>query len=397
MNPPQNLVSYAELARFFLRFSLQAFGGPAAHIAMGEDEIVTRRGWLTREHFLDLVAATNLIPGPNSTEVMIHTGFVLRGIPGAVVAGACFITPSALLSLTLAVIYVEFGALPRVEAAFWGIQPVIVTIILIAAYRLAPSALKNVPLWALFGVSLLLIAFSSIPELFVLLGAGVAYAAFVRLRTASTTTLLFVASLPALVRAAESAVNGASATLGGLFVYFLGVGATLFGSGYLLVSYLEAGLVRDLGWLTQSQLLAAISIGQFTPGPVLTTATVAGYMIAGVPGAFVSTIAIFLPAFVLVILSAPLIPRMRRSRTMSAFLNGINAAVIAAILVTVLRLAGTAFTPLTPATPLAVGPLSLIALAIGLLSALAQVRYRVNTTFLLLAGAAIGLLAHLAS
>jgi chromate transporter len=383
-------VAYRTLALFFLRFSLQAFGGPVAHIAMGEDEIVTRRGWLTRAHYLDLVAATNLIPGPNSTEVMIHVGYVLRGIPGAVLAGACFITPAALLSLALALLYIAYGTLPSVEAALWGIQPVIVAIILVAAWRLGRSALKTGLLWALGAVSLVLIAFGGLPELAVLLGAGVVYALFVRLRAAPTAALLLIGGLPAL---APAAAGAASATLGGLFVYFLGVGATLFGSGYLLVTYLENGLVRDLGWLTQSQLLAAISIGQFTPGPVLTTATVAGAMILGVPGAVVATVAIFLPAFVLVIITAPFIPRMRRSNTMGAFLDGINAAVIAAIVVTVARLAGTAFAPQTEGAFLVVGPFSLIALAIGAVSLIALIRFRVNATWLLLFGIGVGLVA----
>lgn len=392
MNAPPPSVRYRDLAVFYLRFSLQAFGGPVAHLAMAEDEMVARRRWLTREHFLDLIAATNLIPGPNSTEVMIHVGFVLRGIPGAVLAGVCFITPAALVSLLLALVYIAYGTLPQVEAAMWGIQPVIVTIILIAAYRLAPSALKNRRLWALSGLSLALVGLTDLPEVIVLLGAGVVYAAYVRLQTAPVTALLWIGGLPAVARAAEAAANTASATLGGLFAYFFGVGATLFGSGYLLISYMETGLVRELGWLTQSQLLAAISIGQFTPGPVLTTATVTGAMILGVPGAIIATIAIFLPSFVFVIATAPLIPRMRRSRTMGAFLDGVNAAVIAAIIATVARLAGTAFGPLTPTAPLALGPVSLIALALAAVSAAALVRYRLNATWLLLLGAAVGLL-----
>ncbi|MFN8377913.1 MAG: chromate efflux transporter [Anaerolineae bacterium] len=390
---PTPIVSYRTLALFFLRFSLQAFGGPVAHISMAEDELVTRRKWLTREHYLDLVAATNLIPGPNSTEVMIHVGFILRGIPGAVLAGACFITPAALLSLALALIYITYGTLPQIEAALWGIQPVIVAIILVAAYRLARSALRTGPMWVLGAVSLLLIVVTPVPELFILLGAGVAYALFVRLRTAPTALFLIGGALPALVHAVDTTSAAVTPTMGGLFAFFFGVGATLFGSGYLLVTYLENGLVRQLGWLTQDQLLAAITIGQFTPGPVLTTATVTGTMILGIPGAIVATIAIFLPAFVLVIVTAPLIPRMRRNRTMGAFLDGINAAVIAAILVTVVRLAGTAFAPLTPTAPLMIGPFSGIALLLGLLSLVALIRYRLNATFLLLLGAGVGLLA----
>ncbi len=397
MNAPPPHVRYRDLAAFYLRFSLQAFGGPVAHLAMAEDEMVTRRGWLTREHFLDLIAATNLIPGPNSTEVMIHVGFVLRGIPGAVLAGVCFITPAALVSLLLALVYIAYGMLPQVEAAMWGIQPVIVAIILVAAYRLARSALKNPRLWVVSGISLALVGLTELPEVVVLLGMGVIYAALIWLQTAPLMAMLWIGGLPALTRAAEAAANAANATLGGLFAYFLGVGATLFGSGYLLISYMETGLVRELGWLTQSQLLAAISIGQFTPGPVLTTATVTGAMILGVPGAIAATIAIFLPSFVFVIVTAPLIPRMRRSRTMGAFLDGVNAAVIAAIVVTVARLAGEAFSPLTPGAALTIGPVSLIAAALALISAVALVRYRVNATWLLLLGAGVGLLVSAAS
>ena len=394
---PASLVRYRDLARFFLRFSLTAFGGPVAHIAMGEDEIVTRRNWLSRDHYLDLIAATNLIPGPNSTEVMIHVGYVLRGMPGAILAGACFIGPTALLSFLLALAYITYGTLPSVEAAFWGIQPVIIAIILVAAWRLARSALKTGGLWALGGVSLAIIAVTDIPDVAVLIGAGITYALVIRLRAAPTAGLLVLSGLPAFIRAAETATAAVAPTLGSLFVYFLGVGATLFGSGYLLVTYLENGLVRDLGWLTQDQLLAAITIGQFTPGPVLTTATVVGTMLLGLPGAIVATIAIFLPAFVLVIVTAPLIPRMRRSRTMGAFLDGINAAVIPAILVTVARLAGTAFAPFTHATPLTIGPFSLIALAIAAISLVALVRYRINATWLLLFGVGAGVLVSLVS
>ena len=368
-------VSYGELARLFIRLSLTAFGGPVAHIALAQDELVTRRKWLTHEHYLDLIAATNLIPGPNSTEVMIHVGYTLRGIPGAILTGACFITPTFLLTLALAVLYVSSGTIPAVEALLWGIKPVIVAVIANAGMRLVPSALKSPLLWATFLLAVAAILLG-VPEVVAMLGAGLIYALIqVRRR------------LPLLGAFFLMQTTGTRASVFEVFFYFLKIGSVLFGSGYVLIAYIQQDLVNSFKWLSTRELLDAIAIGQITPGPVSTTATVVGYIVAGLPGAFAATFGIFLPSFVLVILTAPLIPKMRRSRFMSGLLDGVNAGVIAALLITVLHLASEALQPLN-----GLSATSFVAIVIALLAFVALIRFRVNATWLILAGAVVGLL-----
>ncbi|MBL8166030.1 MAG: chromate efflux transporter [Anaerolineae bacterium] len=378
--PPR--VAYSELIRLFLRLSITAFGGPLAHIAVAEDEIVTRRKWLTREHYLDLVSATNLIPGPNSTEVMIHVGYVMRGIPGAIVTGVCFIAPAMLLTLALAMLYVSSGTIPQVQSMLWGIAPVIIAIIAQVGWRLAQTALKNRVLWVLFIVAALVLFATPTPEVLVMLGAGLIYALYRVGIPAQAGTLALVA-LPTLVQAAQNA----PATLWDLFWYFLKIGSVLFGSGYVLITYIQQDIVNGFGWLSAQQLLDAVAIGQTTPGPVLTTVTVVGYIVAGLPGALLATLGVFLPSFVLVILTAPLIPRMRRSRFLGAFLTGVNAGVIAAIGVTLLDLINAGLRNLDGS---AWSPLAIL-LALGALVLL--LRFRLNATWLIAAGGLIGVLA----
>ncbi len=377
--------SYGELARLFLRMSLSAFGGPVAHIALAEEEIVVRRKWLTREHFLDVVAATNLIPGPNSTEVMIHVGHVTRGIPGAILAGVCFIAPSSLLTLALAMLYVSSGTIPQINALLWGIKPVIVAIIANVAYRFGATALKERELWLLFGISLALMLLLDVAEVIVMLGVGLLYALYLtRWRPPQSAALLAITLSPLLQAAQEV---GARASLWDLFFYFLRIGSVLFGSGYLLIAYIQQDLVNTFGWLSAREVLDAIAIGQITPGPVSTAATVVGYIVAGVPGAFVATFGVFLPSFVLVILTAPLLPGMRKSQFWSAFLAGVNVGVVAAIVVTLVDLGiaalrtldGAAFSPLAAA--MMVGTLVLL------------LRTKINPTWLMLIGGAIGIAA----
>lgn len=379
----QTRVSLWELARLFVRLSVTAFGGPVAHIAIAEDEIVTRRKWLTREHFLDLIAATNLIPGPNSTEVMIHVGYTMRGIPGAIVTGSCFIVPAFLITLALSVLYVNTGSLPQVNALFWGIKPVIVAVIAGAGYRLLGSALRGLDLWVLFVVSVVVIGLFDLPEVIVMLAAGVLYALYQTGRSGINAGLLLL-GWPLQEAAVQVA---AQPGLLEIFAYFLRIGAVLFGSGYILIAYIQQDVVNTFGWLNGQQLLDAVAIGQTTPGPVLTTATAVGYIVSGLPASMVATLGIFLPSFVFVLLSAPFIPRMRQSRVMGAFLSGINAAVIAAILVTLVDLTQVALLSLDGAqfSPLA------LALAVGALFAL--VRVRLNATWLIAAGGLVGLIA----
>jgi len=394
--PPQP-VTYGDLIRLFLRLSLTAFGGPIAHIAMAEDEIVVRRGWMTRDHYLDLVAATNLIPGPNSTEVMIHVGYVTKGIPGALVAGACFIGPAFLLTLMLAILYSSTGQIPQIEAILWGIKPVIVAIIAQAGYRLAITALKNRALWILLIVSLAVVLFTPIPEVIVMIAAGVIYGLYITgFGGAAAATVAFVPNItdtiyrvPTIKPMVFEAVSAAPASLWDIFFYFLKIGSVLFGSGYVLISYIQQDVVNGFGWLTGRQLLDAVAIGQLTPGPVSTTVAVVGYIIAGLPGAIAATLGIFLPSFVLVILTAPLIPKMRQSKFLGGFLSGVNAGVIAAILVTLIELTGAALRTLDGSTwsPLAI-LLALVALAL-------LIRYKTNATWLILMGGVVGLVASI--
>lgn len=392
---PSNKVTYGELIRLFLRLSLTAFGGPIAHIAMAEDEIVTRRKWMTREHYLDLVAATNLIPGPNSTEVMIHVGYVTKGIPGALVAGACFIGPAFLLTLVLAVLYSSTGQIPQIEAVLWGIKPVIVAIIANVGYRLALTALQNRALWVLFIVSTAAVLFTPIPEVIVMIAAGVIYGLYVTgFGGASAAMAAFVPKItdtiyrvPTLKPMIYEGIIATPPSLWNIFFYFFKVGLVLFGSGYVLISYIQQDVVNGFGWLNGRQLLDAVAIGQLTPGPVSTTVAVVGYIVAGLPGAIAATLGIFIPCFILVILTAPLIPKMRQSKFLGGFLSGVNAGVIAAILVTLIDLTGAAMRSLDGAawSPMAV---LLAVVTLGLL-----VRYKVNATWLILLGGVVGLVA----
>ncbi len=398
MPPRQNpieKVSYGDLTRLFLRLSLTAFGGPVAHIAMGEDEIVTRRKWMTREDYLDLVAATNLIPGPNSTEVMIHVGYVTRGISGALVAGACFIGPAFLLTLVLAILYVSSGQIPQIEALLWGIKPVIVAIIAQAGYRLAVTALKNGALWVLFAAAMGLVLFTDVPEVLVMIGAGVVYGLYVAGFGGAVVGLgAFVPRLtgepfhmPTISPTWLQAAAAIPPSLWDIFFYFLKIGAVLFGSGYVLITYIQQDVVNGFGWLTGRQLLDAVAIGQLTPGPVSTTVAVVGYIVAGLPGAVVATAGIFLPSFVLVILTAPLIPKMRQSKFLGGFLSGVNAGVIAAIVVTLLELTNAALKTLEG------GAWSPVAIGLAAVAGVLLIRYKVNASWLIVLGGVVGVIA----
>ncbi len=375
-------VPYSAIARAFLRLSVTAFGGPVAHIALAEDELVARRRWLTRDHYLDLIAAANLIPGPNSTEVMIHVGHSLRGIPGALISGLCFIGPAFLITLALGVLYVNSGELPEVAALFRGIQPVIVAVIAGAGLRLLRSALRGRRLWALFVISAALMAATDLPEVVIMLLAGLLHVAWQSGAGEGLSGFLLLGGMAMLP--GEVAQMLASPTPVEVLLYFLRIGAILFGSGYLLVAYIQQDLVLGFGWLGAQQLLDAIAIGQTTPGPVLTTSTAIGLIVAGLPGALLATLGIFLPSFVFVMLSAPFIPRLRQSRPVRHFLGGVHAAVVAAILVTLSGLARTAMTD-SADQPWLPG-VALCALAL-----FALIRLQINATWLILGGAIAGL------
>lgn len=317
-----------ELAVLFLKLGTIAFGGPAAHIAMMEEEVVRRRRWLDHQRFIDLLGATNLIPGPNSTEMAIHIGLLRAGWKGLVVAGACFIVPAMLIVWALAALYVKYGALPQAAWLLYGVKPVIIAIVAQALWGLGKAAIKSAAT-ALAAAVVIALFFFGANEIVLLFAAGFAVMMMENLRRGwrppQNALWGFAAGAPWLA-AYDAAAPAQPVTLTALTLFFLKIGSVLFGSGYVLLAFLRADLVERWRWLTDRQLLDAIAIGQFTPGPVFTTATFIGYVIAGTPGALLATLGIFLPAFVFVALSSPLIPKLRRSPWAAGFLDGVNAA-----------------------------------------------------------------------
>ena len=332
-----------DIAVSFARLGLVAFGGPAAHIALMEDEFVSRRKWVSRERFLDLMGATNLIPGPNSTEMTMHLGYERAGRLGLVVAGACFIAPAALLTGLVAWLYVTYGQVPQAEPFLAGLKPAVVAVILGAVWKLGKKALKNAKLIAL-AVAVGAAVFAGVNEIAALFAGGLLGMALLRISASVAVGVLLLTS----GKTVHAATAASAISLTKLGLTFLKIGAVLYGSGYVLIAFLEGELVENLGWLTQQQLLDAIALGQFTPGPVLTTATFIGYLLAGVPGALVATAGIFLPSFFFVLALNPLIARLRESEWTSAFLDAINASALALMAAVAIKLARTSLAdPLT--------------------------------------------------
>jgi chromate transporter len=368
-----------ELARLFLKLGTLGFGGPAAHIALMEDEVVRRRGWLSRERFLDLVGATNLIPGPNSTEMAIHVGNERAGWRGLIVAGVCFIAPAFGIVLACAWAYTRYGTLPAAEGLLRGVQPAIIAIVLQALWGLGRTATRTRGLAAVAVLALAAVA-AGVHELVVIFGAGalVALVAWARSgRGRGRANGLLALPLGAAGLAATT-VGVAPFGLTSLFFAFLKIGSVLFGSGYVLLAFLRADLVVRHRWLTESQLLDAIAVGQVTPGPVFTTATFVGYLLGGFWGAAVATVGIFLPAFVFVAVSGPLVPRIRRSPVAGAFLDGVNVASIALMALVTAQLAGAAIVDGWTA-------------AIAAVSAVLLLRFRASPAWLVPAAALLGL------
>ena len=444
-----------ELAGVFLKLGLICFGGPAAHVGLMEQEFVRRKKWLTHEHFADLMAAANLIPGPNSTEMAIYVGQSRAGFSGLVVAGTCFILPAMLSVMAIAWAYQRFGTIPQVGGLLYGVKPVIIAVIAQALWGLAgktllrredsdrcklkveccrlgirggqpatfnlqpATALPDRLLWLrhrrsaffvslrsnkvflrlrigqlVLGLSALALGFLGVNELLLLLGAGLAAlaAALLQRKTAATDatkivpTLLPFAALSApkaaLAVAAPGVVTGTAASFGllPLFLFFLKVGAVLYGSGYVLLAFLRSDLVERWHWLSEAQLLDAVAVGQITPGPLFTTATFVGYVLGGVPAALLATLGIFLPAFVFVAISGPIIPRLRRSALAGAFLDGVVVASLALMAVVTWHLGRAALCDV-PTVALALASLALL------------IVWRVNSVWLVLGGAALGLTA----
>ena len=362
----------AEVARLFLKLGIIAFGGPAAHIALMRDEIVRRRGWVTDQHFLDLLGATNLIPGPNSTEMAIHLGYVRAGWRGLVAAGTAFIVPAMLMVMGLAWAYVRYGSLPAAGWLLYGVKPAILAVVVQALWTLGKTAVKG-PLTAAIGAAGLALYFLGVNEILVL---ALAALAVLVVRRAGGEGLRAIVLLPLAIPSLAQAVS--SVTLTSLFLIFLKIGSVLYGSGYVLLAFLRADIVVRNGWLTDQQLLDAIAIGQFTPGPVFTTATFIGYVLAGVPGAVLATVGIFLPAFVFVALSNPLIPRIRQSSWAGPLLDGVNVASLGLMAAVTWQLARAAL-------------VDWLTVVIGLVSAVLLIRYKVNSVWLVVGGGVLGL------
>src|SRR5579862_138131 len=382
-SPPPRREALRELAVLFLRLGTLAMGGPAAHIAMMEDEVVRRRRWMTHDRFLDMLGVCNLIPGPNSTEMAIHIGQLRAGTAGLIVAGACFIIPAAAIVLAIAWMYVRFGTMPQAVGLLYGIKPVIIAVVLQALWGLGRTAIKS-RLLAVLAIITLIASILDVNDMIVLLGGGFVMLAIraVEDRAAARATL---AAIPVAARASATkgialaaAAVAVPFSLTTLFLFFLKVGAVLFGSGYVLLAFLRTDLVDRLRWLTETQLLDAVAVGQITPGPVFTTATFIGYILGGFRGAVVATIGIFLPSFFFVSISGPLIPHLRRSPLAGAFLDGVNVGAWSLMAAVTLFLARAAVIDFTT-------------LLLAISSAIVLIRYRVNSAWLVLGGGLIGL------
>jgi chromate transporter len=381
LSPSQRQQRLGELAAVFLRLGSVAFGGPAAHIAMIDDEVVNRRRWMGRQQLLDLIGVTNLLPGPNSTELAIHIGYERAGWAGLWVAGSCFILPAMGIVWLLASIYVRYQTLPQLEWLLYGIKPVIIAIILQALVKLGQKALKDGPT-AIAALAVVVAYFFQINEILLLLLAGLAVMLIKNLRDGGRAALL----LPFTASLAQTGGPAPAATWTGpiwlqLFLFFLKIGSVLYGSGYVLLAFLQRDLVDRLGWLTSQELLDAIAIGQFTPGPVFTTATFVGYLVAGNAGAIAATLGIFLPAFLLVGLVNPWVPVLRRSRWFGGFLDGVNAASLGLMAAVLFTLGQTAL-------------VDGVTVGLAVLGAIAVFRLQINSAWIVLAGGLVGFIAR---
>lgn len=381
-----------EVAKVFLKLGTIGFGGPAAHIALMEEEVVRRRNWLDRKRFLDMLGATHLIPGPNSTEMAIHLGYHRAGWPGLVVGGACFILPAMLIVLAFSALYAAYGSLPEAHWLLYGIKPVIVAIVLQALWSLGKSALKNgqTTLAAVLAAALSLAGWNEILLLFLagIFTMAISNRSRLRRNMPGFAVLPFVSSqagpaaaAPFQLAAIPPQEGMAALSLAKLFFLFVKIGSVLYGSGYVLLAFLQSDFVDRYRALTSQQLLDAVAIGQFTPGPLFTTATFIGYLIHGVPGAVLATVGIFLPAFVFVALVSPWMSRLRTSPWVGGFLDGVNAASLALMAVVSWQLGKTAILDWTTAVTAAA-------------SLFLTVRYKVNSAWLVLGGGGVGLLAH---
>ena len=380
-----------EVAILFLRLGITAFGGPAAHVAIMEDEVVRRRRWITQEKFLDLLGAVNLIPGPNSTEMAIYLGYLRAGWLGLVLGGTCFILPAMLMVSGIAWAYVRYGGLPQFQASLYGVKPVVIAVILQALWGLGPRAAKTKVLAVIGLLAVVAAGYFAVDALAVIVVGG-AVAGLVggwnRERGKRSKPIFVMLVIAGGILAFShfatllGNITGVHRGLQPLFFYFLKIGSILYGGGYVLFAFLQSDLVARWHWLTSAQLLDATAVGQVTPGPLFTTATFIGYVLGGVPGAIVATVGIFLPSFVLIAISGPLIPRLRRSPIAGAFLDGVNVASLALMAVVTWQLGRAAIFDVTT-------------VLLAILSAILLMRFRINSAWLVLGGAAVGMIVQM--
>ncbi len=364
LNKDEKKTRLFEVFKVFLKLGTTAFGGPAAHIGMMDAEVIEKRNWISRDKFIDLIGATNLIPGPNSTELAIFLGFERGGILGLLIAGVSFIFPAMIIILLFAVIYVEFGTIPQVSSVLYGIKPIIMAIIIQALYRLGKNVIKNKTsiILALGIFGLYYLGIREIPLLLI-----------------SAVLMLFIKNVN---RIKDKFFSVAMIPLSLVFFIFLKIGAVLYGSGYVLLAFLEAEFIDKYGLLTMEQLLDAVAIGQFTPGPVFTSATFIGYVLRGFPGAILATIGIFIPSFIVVWALNPVIPKLRQSKIMSAMLDGVNIGSLVLMTAVSLKLGVASL----------VDPVTIIMFVI---SFLILMKYKVNSAWLIIAGGVIGWISSL--
>jgi chromate transporter len=369
-----------EVAGLFLKLGFTAFGGPAAHIAMMHDETVNKRKWLTDQEFLDLIGATNLIPGPNSTEMAIHIGFLRAGWLGLIIGGACFILPAMLIVMALAWVYIRYGSATQANWLLYGVKPVVISIIVQALWRLGQKAIKG-PFIVVTSLAVLVLYFFGINEIALLFGGGLFVMIatnFRRLRN-KVMEISLLAPFTGLNYLLPYTLISPPFGLSLLFLTFLKIGAILYGSGYVLLAFLRADFVVRFGWLTDQQLVDAVAIGQVTPGPVFTTATFIGFILGGFPGALLATLGIFLPSFFFVAISNPLIPRVRNSAWVSGLLDGVNVASLGLMAAVTWQLGRASL----------IDPLTIL---IALISFGLLFQYKINSTWVIAGGAIIGLL-----
>ena len=368
--------SLGEIARVFLKLGTIAFGGPAAHLAMMEEEFVRRRRWITQAEFLDRMATANLIPGPSSTEVAIFVGQLKRGWRGLIVAGCCFIVPAAVIVSVIAWAYVRFGSLPKAEGVLSAIKPAVVAIVVQALGKLGRTGLRTA-LLAVIAILAAVLSLVGVSPVLVLVFAGAVSATALAMRNRLLAASVGLPKVFAGVMAVAAVGATLPVGLGRLFLSFLKIGSVVFGSGFVLLAFLQAEFVERLHWLTEKQLMDAVAVGQFTPGPLSATATFIGYVVAGWAGAVVATVGIFLPGFVLVAVSGPFLPRLRRSPVVAAALDGVVAGSLALMAVVTWQLGKAS---IVDRATLVIFGVSLIAL----------LRFRVNSAWVVAAAAVVG-------